>query len=203
MMFSAAVLAGGKAVRMGTDKALIAVDGRTLLAAAVATLSALSDDVHVIGRERAAGIATATFVPDLRPGAGALGGIYTALTVARYSRCLVVACDMPFLNANLLTYLADLSANYDVVIPKLGAFLEPLHAVYADTCLPHIESLLDRGVLRILDFFDRVRVRYVDVSEMSRLGDVVLSAFNVNTPEQLEQARGLASRGGVGDDDQR
>ncbi|MCL4466674.1 MAG: molybdenum cofactor guanylyltransferase [Chloroflexi bacterium] len=201
-MVSAAVLAGGKAARMGTDKALIRLRGRTLLAATIAAVSTLTDDVLVVGRQQqAADFVSARFVPDVRPGAGALGGIYTALSAAQHPRCIVVGCDMPFLNPRLLFYLADLSADFDVVIPRVGGFLEPLHAVYASTCLPPIARLLEQGVLRILDFFPEVRVRYVDTEEMRRFGDVSLSLFNVNTPQQLEQALALAGRGGARIDD--
>ena len=195
-MVSGAVLAGGKATRMGKDKALLRIDGETLLARAVTSLVEITDDVLVVGRSSVPEGVSARAVPDARPGAGSLGGIYSALLAAHTSRCLVVACDMPFLNRRLLSYLLDLSAGYDLVIPRLDDLLEPLHAVYAKTCLPPIEALLARGDLRILDFFDQVRVRYVDRPEIERFDPHLLSFFNVNTREQLAQALAMLAQAG-------
>ncbi len=173
---------------MGMDKALIRLDGETLLTRVVSRVAVLAEEVLVVGRESLDPALPARAVPDCRPGAGSLGGIYTALRAARSARCLVVGCDMPFLNRRLLSYLIDLSAAYDLVIPRLDQLLEPLHAVYTKACLEPIADLLDQGNLRILDFFDRVHVRYVERAEVTVFDPHLLSFFNVNTPEQLQQA---------------
>ncbi|MHB1005854.1 MAG: molybdenum cofactor guanylyltransferase [Chloroflexota bacterium] len=188
---SGAVLAGGRGVRLGTDKALLRLGGETLLARVVGRLAAVTDEVLVIGRDNIDSVLPARAVADERPGAGSLGGIYTALRVAGTSRCLVVACDMPFLNPALLKYLIGLSADFDVVIPRLGKLLEPVHAVYAKSCLGPIEALLATENLRILDFFDQVRIRYVEHEEVVAFDPRLMSFFNVNTPEQWERARAL------------
>jgi molybdopterin-guanine dinucleotide biosynthesis protein A len=185
---SGAVLAGGKGVRLGTDKAMLRVGGKTLLARVTGQLTRVVDEVLIVGRGDLGPVPDARTVPDARPGAGALGGVYTALLEAQAPRCLVVACDMPFLNSRLLSYLIDLAAGYDVVIPRLGEWFEPLHAVYAKTCLDPIERLLAEGELRILEFLDRVNVRYVDRPELNVFDPGLRSIFNINTPEQLEQA---------------
>lgn len=191
---SGAVLAGGRGVRMGMDKALIRLDGETLLQRVVARVSTLTEEVLVVGRDSLDPSLPARAVPDCRPGTGSLGGIYTALREARGTRCLIVGCDMPFLNRRLLSYLIDLSPAYDVVIPRLDGLVEPLHAVYAKACLEPIADLLDRGDLRIYDFFDRVRVRYVERGEITVFDPDLLSFFNINTPEQLQQARAMIRR---------
>lgn len=183
-----AVLAGGKGVRLGTDKALLRLDGGSLLTRVVATLSPLTDEVLVIGRDPSFPVPGARSVSDIQPGAGALGGVYTALVAANSPRCLVVACDMPFLNPRLLSYLVDLSSGYDVVVPRIDDWFEPMHAVYAKSCLQPIESLLRKGTLRILDFFAEVRVRYVDKPEVTAFDPESMSFFNINTPEQLAVA---------------
>ena len=181
---------------MGRDKALLRIDGHTILERVVASVSDLADEVFVVGRDDPA-LPGVRAVPDARPGAGALGGIYTALLAARNPRCLVVACDMPFLNRDLLRHLIDLSAGYDIVIPRMGHWLEPVHAVYARTCLGPIRQLLDRGGKRIFDFFPDVDVRYVDREELEFFGPVDLSFFNVNTPDDLSRALAIAGeRGG-------
>lgn len=183
-------------MRMGTDKALLRLGGETLLSRAVASLVGLTDEVFVVGREVVEGSLPVRAVPDARPGAGSLGGVYTALLAMHGSRCLVVGCDMPFLNRRLLAYMLDLSAGYDLVIPRLDDCFEPLHAVYARACLEPIRGLLDKGELRILDFFAQVRVRYVGREEIAVFDPELLSFFNVNTPEQLQKAIALIQKTG-------
>lgn len=183
-----AILAGGKGVRLGTDKAALYVDGSTLLSRVYEQLAPVVDEVLVVGRTVARAEAGMRGVPDAVPGGGSLGGVYTALREAAAPRCLVVACDMPFLNRRLLAYLIDLSHGYDVVVPRLGEWFEPLHAVYTKTCLEPIEALLARGNRRILDFFPEVRMRYVERAELVAFDPDLRSFFNINTPEQLQQA---------------
>lgn len=177
---------------MGTDKALLRIGHRTILERVIARVAEVAEEVMVIGRE-GLNLPGVRAVPDVRPGAGALGGIYTALLAARNPHCLIVGCDMPFLKPELLRYLIGLSAEHDVTIPRLGHLLEPLHAVYARTCLGPIEQLLDHGGLRILDFFPDANVRYVDREDMEALGPIDLSFFNVNTPEGLRRAMAIAA----------
>ncbi|MHB1416941.1 MAG: molybdenum cofactor guanylyltransferase [Chloroflexota bacterium] len=185
---SGAVLAGGKSARMGADKATLRVGGDTLLDRVIARLASNVEEVLVVGRGRTEPPSPVRAVADLRPGAGSLGGIFTALSFAQGSRCLVVACDMPFLNRRLLAYLLDLSPGYDVVIPRDDGNVEPLHAVYAKTCLEPIRTLLEEGDRRIVDFFPHVRVRYVEKQEIAVFDPELRSFFNVNTPAEFRQA---------------
>ncbi|MDA8217023.1 MAG: molybdenum cofactor guanylyltransferase [Dehalococcoidales bacterium] len=185
---SGAVLAGGKSTRMGADKAGLRVGDETLLGRVVARLAGVVEEVFVVGRVPTELPSSVRAVSDLRPGAGSLGGIFTALSFAQGSRCLVVACDMPFLNRRLLAYLLDLSPGYDVVIPRDDGNVEPLHAVYAKTCLEPIRVVLEEGGHRIVDFFPRVRVRYVEKQEIAVFDPELRSFFNVNTPAEFRQA---------------
>src|SRR5690606_7435248 len=122
----------------------------------------------------------ARLMSDERPGEGSLMGVYSGLAAARYPFALAVACDMPFLQPALLRYLLGLAPGHDVVIPRLGGLLEPLHAVYARTCLPAMAGLLAQGRRRIIAFFDQVRIRYVDEPEIDRFDPQHLSFLNIN-----------------------
>jgi molybdopterin-guanine dinucleotide biosynthesis protein A len=156
----------------------------------------------------------ATMVSDVRPGQGALGGIYSGLLAASHFHSLVIACDMPFLNLNLLRYMALLAPGYDVVIPCVVAktfsshralgqgpstakeeHLHPLHAIYSKRCLGPIEELLDRGDLRIIAFFPQVRVRYVEQEEVDPFDPQHLSLFNINTSADMERAKAVIADG--------
>lgn len=131
---------------------------------------------------------------DIYPGKSSLGGIYTGLVYSTSFHNLVVACDMPFLNVDLLRYMIDLSPDFDAVIPRIGDLKEPLHAVYSTNCLPQMERLLKEGNLKIADILDSVRVRYVEENEINRFDPEHLSFFNINTEADLERARMLASQ---------
>jgi len=203
---SGAVLAGGLSTRMGTDKALLPLrPGDPPLAAVVLSrLARVATEVFVVAPERPGYDALgARLVPDAHPGAAALGGIATALEAAAHEHCLVVACDLPFLNPRLLRWLADRPRDYDVLIPRLpgesrqgrGAVFQTLHAVYGKGCLPAIRRRLDEGDLRVVGFFDEVRVRPVDEGEVRALDPELRSFFNANTPEAAAEARRLLDAG--------
>jgi len=198
-MISAAVLAGGESRRLGFPKALLRLgSGRTLLEDTVGKLRRLSDDVVVVANEPSFDVAGARRVGDLVPGAASLGGIYTAIARARHERVIVVGCDMPFLSASLLAYLASLSSGIDVVAPRIDGYPEPLHAVYGRGCLPAIEPRLKAGQLKIIGFYADARVRYVDEPELRRLDPELRSFRNVNTPELVRAALEIVEREGVG-----
>ncbi|MHB1131275.1 MAG: molybdenum cofactor guanylyltransferase [Chloroflexota bacterium] len=191
-MISAAVLAGGSSERMGTDKSNLIIGGQTLLERAVEAALCVSSDVLVVGRSLELHKPGVRSVADLRPGWGALSGVFTALSLAHHERCLVLACDMPFVDWHLLRFLVALDTSSDVVVPRLGTLLEPLHAIYARSCLGPIQQLMAAGGKRIFDFFPKVRVRYVDASEMADIASLERVFLNVNTPADLQSALMLA-----------
>lgn len=118
-------------------------------------------------------------------------GIYSGLRAAREFHSLVVAGDMPFLHQGLLRYVMGLAPGFDAVIPTMGTYFEPLHAVYSKDCLPHMEKLLADGELKILDVLPKVKVRYVEQSEIDKFDSRHLCFFNVNTEADLVRAREL------------
>jgi len=130
-------------------------------------------------------------VVDLYPGKGALGGIYTGLTSADTCYNLVVGCDMPFLNRDLLLYIIENISNFDAVVPKIRGMLEPLHAVYSKGCLAPIHEMIEENRLEISGLFSMVRTRYIDEDELRQFDSQHLSFFNVNTLADLKEARKL------------
>jgi len=184
------VLAGGKSSRLGQDKALVRLDGATTLAEmAVRCLAPLVEEVIVVGDVERLAALPARVVPDLYPGAGTLGGIYTGLTAGGHEHAFVVACDMPFLSADLLGYMIALPRDYDVLLPRLArGRYEPLHAVYSRRCLAPIRDRLEIEQYRIIGFLGEVRVRYLDEPELRRLDPELRSFHNVNTPDDLLRA---------------
>ncbi len=193
------VLAGGKGLRLGRDKVQETVDNSNLLQRVLSQLAPFNRDIIIVTAGKKSlpqvnGYQRSRIVTDIYPGKGALGGIYTGLAASDSQYNLVVACDMPFLNQALLRYMMELSADFDLVVPRLGELVEPLHAVYARSCLAHIERLLKRENLEVRALFDLVEVRYVESDEIDRFDPQHLSFFNVNTEADLEKARQMIMR---------
>lgn len=124
--------------------------------------------------------------PDVYPGNGPLGGIFTALKAAQFAHVLVVACDMPWLNPQLLHYLISLKDSADVIVPRWDKFPEPLHAIYNKKCLAPIESKIRAGKLKITGFYADVTVCFIEQEEIMRYDPQGRSFTNVNTPEDLQ-----------------
>lgn len=196
---SAAILAGGQSSRMGRDKALIPLppDGVPMIEVVLNRIRDVADDVIVVANDDRLAHLGARIVPDLFPGTGTLGGIHAALKGARYDHCLVVACDMPFLSPGLLAYMSGLERSFDVLAPvtpgeskqgKSGFIFQTLHAIYAQNCVPSIETRLVAGDNRVIGFFDDVRVQSIDADECRRWDPMLRSFLNLNTPESLAVA---------------
>ena len=200
MEISCIVLAGGKGERLGRDKVLEVIADKSLLQRVLCCLSRFGSDIIVVrslgqALTEISGHPRLKIVTDIYPEKGPLGGVCTGLKVSDSFYNLVVAGDMPFLNHALLDYMVQLSDGFDVVIPRLGKMLEPLHAVYSKSCLELIEGLLPQTNLKIRQFFDMVRVRYVDVEEIDRFDPRHISFFNINTEADFGMARDMIKAG--------
>jgi molybdopterin-guanine dinucleotide biosynthesis protein A len=201
---SGIVLAGGRSLRLGREKVSETVGNKSLLERAILRLSSLVSDIIIVVATEQSFLQFIDYpklrvVADVYHGKGPLGGIYTGLAASDSFHSLVVASDMPFLNQNLLSYMMHLAPSFDLVIPRLGDMVEPLHTVYSQNCLTHIEQLLRQNNLGALELISRVNVRYVDVMEINRFDPEHLSFFNINTEEDLKKARELVT-GDMGDD---
>jgi molybdopterin-guanine dinucleotide biosynthesis protein A len=193
MTVTGVIQAGGKSTRMGgRPKALMELGGRRIIDRVVTALSEVVEDLLIVTNTpdlyESLGL---PMVPDVYPDHGSLGGIYSGLKAAGGEAAFTVACDMPFLHREVVRLVVERAPLGDVVIPRVGRQLETLHAAYRKTCLPHIEEQLLRGQLKIVDFFDRVRVVEIPEAELARWGDPAVVCMNVNTPEELERARAL------------
>jgi molybdopterin-guanine dinucleotide biosynthesis protein A len=189
---SAIIQAGGQSRRMGRDKALIDYHGRPLLAHVIDTLRQLSDDVIVVSnRSDSYGPIVqppgARLVPDYEPPSGPLGGLAVGLAAMKHDLAVVVACDMPLLNLDLLRYLIERAGHVDAVVPLTGDQYEPLHAVYRRTCLAPIQRRLANDQRRVSSFFDEVRVAAIPEAEWRALDPSGRSLSNLNTPDDLAQ----------------
>jgi len=195
-MLTVCIQAGGASSRMGEDKALKTFLGGHLIERVVERLSPIADEVIVTTNTpddyRFLGL---RLVSDLRPGRGALGGLYTAIASAAQPVVAVAACDMPFASASLLEAASRLLVEEaaDVVIARSEEGYEPLHAVYRRaTCLPAIEAALDADQWKVIAWFPQVKVRILTSEEIKRYDPSGLAFWNVNTPEEFVEAEKIA-----------
>ncbi len=200
MTVSGIVLAGGMSRRLGRDKAVEPVGGKPLISRVISRLNPITDEIVVVvnseARVQDLPIPPNTkTVVDIYPDAGSLSGIFSGLTVASGDWGFVVACDMPFLNTELIAYMLTFRKHHDAVVPTLNGYPEPTHAAYSKACLPYIERKLKANQLKIAGFFDDVRVKYVYQDDVDGFDSEHLSFFNVNTPRDLERALALADAG--------
>lgn len=193
------VLAGGKSSRFGTNKVLQIFGTQNLLQRVLVRVNCLVSAITIVGADEPDDLGVRDFpklkvIRDIYPGKGPLGGIHAGLIASSYDQNLVIASDMPFLNQALLKHMIGLSAEFDLVIPRLGNFVEPLHAIYGRRCLAPIEVLIKQDNLSILQLLPLVRTRYIEAEDIRRFDPHRLSFFNVNTKSDLVRARNLAGR---------
>jgi molybdopterin-guanine dinucleotide biosynthesis protein A len=177
---------------MGENKALKLFNGQPLISRMASRLAPLAQEMLITTNTPQdfvfLGLPTVT---DLKPGYGALSGLYTALAAAHQPFVVVLACDMPFVNPDLLAVERDLllSEDVDVVLPYTPEGAEPLHAVYRrDVCLPAIETAMAAGQRRLISWFPAVRVRDMQIDEVAQLDPHFRSFINLNTPDEFHQA---------------
>ena len=195
---SCIVLAGGRSRRLGRDKAVEPFDGQPLIRRVIERVQPLASEIVVVAADTARGQALPLtdgerVALDIYPDCGSLSGIFSGLSATNSRWGLVVACDMPFLNRRLFEFMLGLRDGWDAVVPMPGDFPEPTHALYAKECLPHMEVKLQANDLKISGFFEDVRVRYLEETDVRQFDPELHSFFNVNSPEDLARAHALAA----------
>jgi molybdenum cofactor guanylyltransferase len=191
MSISGLIIAGGRSTRFGSDKRALRLwgsEGPTLLEHTIALLAPLCDEVIVVlnDPERWPDLAVRT-VADAYPAAGPLAGMYAGLCAARSAAALVVAADMPLLNPALLKALIDYAAVYDALVPQSINGLEPLHAIYRQTCTTHLKTYLDQGGRAIHTFLRTINMQHPPSTMLEQHDPHGSSFFNLNTPGELAE----------------
>mgnify|MGYP001765064387 CR=1 FL=1 len=187
------ILAGGKSRRMGEDKRFLKLGETTLLDRAQQAMREVFQEVLVIIAQDSDPLVLsgATVYRDLYPHCGSLGGLYTGITYASHQRIFAVACDMPFLDPALIQWFVNRAPDADVVVARLDQGLQPLHAVYRKSVLPHMKQLIDLRELRIHALVSNPRLAVTTVSpeEWTDSGAALRSFHNLNAPEDVQVAR--------------
>ena len=183
------VLAGGKSNRYGRNKALVEMDGIRLIERVIGVVEPIFEHLLIItNTPQDYAYLKLPMVEDLIKGLGPLGGIFTGLQTISDEAGFFVACDMPFVNAELIHHMADVMGDFDAVVPKVDWKIETLHAIYTKSCIPAIKELIDNRDYQIFNFFQKVRVRYLNENEIRGFDPELRSFFNINRPEELLNA---------------
>ena len=194
------ILAGGESRRMGQNKALIQLGDDSLIGHVIRRMRLVTDELLLITNTPTEYAHLGLPMHgDIVPNTGALGGIYTGLMSASHDVVLCVACDSPFLQPRLLSYLVSVLGDYDAVMPYTckapssnneytQITLQTLCAVYSKCCLPTIALMLQESELRVHALRDRASIKCVSPEDWQTFDPDGLSFFNINTPEDFERA---------------
>jgi molybdopterin-guanine dinucleotide biosynthesis protein A len=187
---AAAILIGGRATRLGgVRKATLTVGGRSIIDRQLEILRRVTYPIFAVSSATGPDEGGLDLVRDRFEDTGALGGIYTAIEASPRDRTLIVACDMPFLSAPFITFMASVDA--DLVIPRGPRGHEPLCAVYSRRCAPAIRARLERGERQASTLPEGVNVVEVGPETLAAYDPDGLLFVNVNTPHDYERANQL------------
>jgi len=179
----------------GKKKALLRIGKKKVIEIILEKLKVVFDKILVVGSfDATCQIPGVRVLADIIPGKGPLGGIYTGLLSSKSEYNFFCACDMPFLNLDLLKFINSEIDDNDAVIPIVKGFVEPLHAVYAKRCLPAIKCHLENEDLKIKSFFSEVKCKYIPEVEIRRYDPSLFSFLNLNTPEAVELVKNLGRK---------
>ena len=187
------ILVGGRSSRMGTDKSHMQFDGQTSVERIAAELRSITPWISLVGRSRAGFDPDLRIIPDTHEQWGALGGIHAALGACVADWALIVACDLPFVTRDLCLRLLMLSqqGSPEAVVPiQPDGRPQPLCALYRrEPCLLEAEKLIASGEHTPRALLANVKTRWVRSAELIDLPGAENFFFNVNTPDDYEQAQ--------------
>jgi molybdopterin-guanine dinucleotide biosynthesis protein A len=191
MKLSVVIQAGGESRRMGQNKALVPFLGQPLIQRVISRVATLADELLITSNQPdALAFLQLPTHPDLLPGLGALGGLYTAFAIAQHPLVAVIACDMVFVSAPLLAAQRDVLLNQivDGAVPRTSAGYEPFHAVYRrETCLAAVKASLDAGMRRADCWYSNVHMAYFSPEQTDEYDPRGEAFININTPEELKR----------------
>ena len=200
------ILVGGKSLRMGSNKALLEINGESLIQRTANLLTPLVKQITLVISAAQSSNPENTnpysefklpTIIDRLPNAGPLGGITTALSTAQAAWCVILACDMPFLTKEWLTFLlneiadseSDSSQQIQAIIPETIRGLEPLCAIYRSTCAPILAAALEQGVRKVTDAVSALNLKRITENEWRQFSPGGNLFGNLNTWQDYLEAQ--------------
>ncbi|KAB2332444.1 molybdenum cofactor guanylyltransferase [Bacillus mesophilum] len=189
------ILAGGKSSRMGTNKALLQIDGKTVIERIAEELATIVDHVIVVtNTPEDYAFLQLPMIADRYIGKGPLAGIEAGLSLSATEKNLIVACDMPFISASLGSYLLSKLDDYQAAVPERDGQKHPLFAAYRREARNCAEMFLKEEKLAIRNMLNYIQTVYIRVESM-KIPINELTLFNMNYPEEYKKAAQISSEG--------
>ncbi|RXJ01901.1 molybdenum cofactor guanylyltransferase [Anaerobacillus alkaliphilus] len=191
------LLSGGKSSRMGTNKALLPIEGKANIERIVDSLGdeftdrvlvTNSPDEYALLKEKV------KIVTDIYPGLGPLSGIHAGLLASSAEYNVVVACDMPFVSKKLARLLVEKSVGYQAAVPRFNGMRQPLFAVYHKSIVSEIEQFLKGNDFRVNNLWGKVKMLWVEDESLQSIPEVEKAFFNMNYPEEYDQVKKWVSK---------
>ncbi len=181
------IIAGGRSGRFGSDKSLHVFEGKPLIQHTYDAVRPVFDDIFIIAPDTEKfSFLEAETIPDIIPGLGPIGGIYTAVESLKADRVFVFPCDMPFLNTEFIRYMASIPDVYDIIVPMVNGRYQPLHAIYSIRCAEGIRKKIDAGDYRMSGFYEGFNIRIVNEDEIGFYDEPLRMFRNVNFRDDLD-----------------
>jgi molybdenum cofactor guanylyltransferase len=183
MQITGIILAGGQSSRMGTDKAMLQIDGKTLMERAIEICKPICQEILISSnspKHKNFGFAV---IPDEINNCGPMGGIYSCLNKSETRWNFVISVDSAFVNPDFVEFLVSEIGDFDAIIPVHKKGKEPLIALYLKNCMPVIQKKLILKDYKMHHLLDSLNTQYVDVDAWIKKYPEIFRNFN--RPEDL------------------
>lgn len=187
----AIILTGGKSSRMGSDKGLAELKGKTLIEHIINVLKPITSDIIIIANNPNYNFLGYKVYNDIIKECGPLGGIYTGLTYSNRELNIILSCDIPFVSTPLLEFLIKNSGSEDILVPEHNGQTEPLCGIYRKNCINEFKRLLDNNEFKLHNMLNQLNSKRIDVSQQNFFDSNLF--MNINTKDQLNIAGGKIS----------
>ena len=183
---SCCIIAGGKSGRFGSDKSLYMLDAKPMISHTYDVVKKIFDEIYIIAPDgEKFSFLEAKIIPDIIPGLGPIGGIYTAIESIDAARVFIFPCDMPFLNQGFIEYMAEIPDIYDIIVPVIEGRYQPLHAIYSKSCIRNIKRNIELEDYRMSGFYEGLNIRTVNEEEIGYYDDPSRMFKNINFREDI------------------
>ncbi|MCR4429292.1 MAG: molybdenum cofactor guanylyltransferase [Caldiserica bacterium] len=190
---SSIILSGGRGTRIGGNKPQIMLLGKTLIEWTISSVENLSREILILPGGNPSQIChpKARFLPDLFPGTGPMGALYSGLFFCQQSWAFAFACDMPFVKTPLLLFMLKIRGQFDAVLGKINGQIQPFPGLYSRNCLPVFAEDIKNGRLKITRTLSSLNIQYFKEEDIKKYDPDMLSFFNVNSRDDLNQVISL------------
>ncbi|MDS1029963.1 molybdenum cofactor guanylyltransferase [Bacillota bacterium LX-D] len=185
------ILAGGKSSRMNCNKSFVKLDGKPFIEIIVDKVRPIfKDKITIITNEpELYRYLNTDICCDLVKDKGPIAGIYTGLVTSDSFHNFFLPCDMPFISGETIKYMLKHKGRYDVIVPLINGYIEPLYGIYSKNCIKAIEKCLLQNLLKVKSLYEYVSVKTIPEEVFTKLDSELKLFTNINTLQELMAAQ--------------